>query len=413
MNVAIIGAGPYGLSLGAHLRAAGVKHRIFGEPMGAWKHAMPVGMLLKSHAWSSCLYDPDAQFTFEAFCAERGVAYHPSLTPLPVETFVAYGEAFQRRLVPDLSRKLLVSLAAAGDGFAATFDDGEVVEAARIVLAVGVHPFKHLPRELDGLSPEALSHSGDHGDLSRFEGRRVVVLGSGASAIDTAALLSERGASVSLVARAPALRFAAPATGARRSLLKRMARPDSGIGPGWMLWAYANAPWLFHALPGPLRRRIVRRTLGPLGGAVMKERVMGKLPLFLGWRVEQTQEIGGEVRLALRHRSGAQQTLAADHVIAATGYRPHLDRLSFLDPALRRRVRAVHGAPVLSSDFESSVPGLHFIGAASADSFGPVVRFVFGAVHPARRLTKVFAKEAHGGRARAQEQGSLAAPERG
>jgi hypothetical protein len=42
--------------------------------------------------------------------------------------------------------------------------------------------------------------------------------------------------------------------------------------------------------------------------------------------------------------------------------------------------------PVLSSRFESSVPGLFFVGALSANTFGPLTRFAFGAGFAAERL---------------------------
>jgi hypothetical protein len=43
---------------------------------------------------------------------------------------------------------------------------------------------------------------------------------------------------------------------------------------------------------------------------------------------------------------------------------------------------------VLSANFESSIPGLHFAGYASMASFGPVTRFIAGVAHPARRLAR-------------------------
>src|SRR5262249_38030092 len=141
VDVAIIGAGPYGLSLAAHLSLYGTEFRIFGVPMESWKTGMPPGMLLKSTPWASRLYDPEGHFTVRQFCAEREAPYHDSLMALPLESFIAYGEAFQRRYVPDVERKKLTSLSKAPDGFSALFDDGEIVNARHVVIAVGVHPF--------------------------------------------------------------------------------------------------------------------------------------------------------------------------------------------------------------------------------------------------------------------------------
>jgi len=90
IDVAIIGAGPYGLSLAAHLNARGVEFRIFGEPMESWKTGMPPGMLLKSTPAASCLHDPERRFTVQQFCAERDAPYHDTLMALPLESFIAW-----------------------------------------------------------------------------------------------------------------------------------------------------------------------------------------------------------------------------------------------------------------------------------------------------------------------------------
>ena len=399
VDVAIIGAGPYGLSLAAHLRAAGIEHRVFGHPMEPWRRGMPPGMLLKSHGWSSDLYDPERSFTLGRFCAERSPPYHDSLIPVPVETFIAYGEAFQRRFAPNVERKTLVRLERRDAGFLAVFEDGGETLANRVVLAIGVHPFKHLPDALARLPAELVSHSGDHGPLDRFSGKSVIVLGSGASATDLAALLPGSGADATLVARAGALRFA-PTPRARRSLVRRMAQPlraallpRSGIGAGWALKVYADAPRLFHALPERRRHAIVETTLGPLGAAPMRERVLGRVPTLLGRTLESARADGGRVRLTLARADGPSETLAADHVIAATGYAIDLGRLTFLDRRLAERVKAENGKPALSVAYETSVPGLHIIGPAAAFSFGPVSRFVFGAIHPARAIARAIRAE--------------------
>jgi Pyridine nucleotide-disulphide oxidoreductase len=398
IDTAIIGAGPYGLSLAAHLRASGIEFRIFGKPMASWKEGMPPGMLLKSHPWSSSLYDPEQSFTLKQFCAERAIPYHDSLMPLPLETFIAYGEAFQARFAPDVESKLLSCLEPAQQGFRATFDDGEVVTARRIILAIGVHPFKYVPRILSFLPAEVLSHSGDHGPLDAYRGKEVTVLGSGASATDFAALLHEKGVPVSLIARSIELNFAPPPR-AQRSLLRRLAqplkpfvRPGSGIGNGWLLKICADAPELIHALPEHWRLQLVRTQLGPLGHSTMRNRVVGKVRLFLGRSLESAKVTRGKVHLHLAMRDGTKETLQTDHVIAATGYKIDLDRLGFLDHRLLSRIRMVESTPILSINYESSVPGLHFVGPASANTFGPVTRFVFGATHPSHRLARLFSR---------------------
>jgi hypothetical protein len=69
-HVVIIGAGPYGLSIAAHMRERGIEFRIFGSPLRAWRSQMPKDKFLKSERFASNLYDPHAEFTLERFCKE-------------------------------------------------------------------------------------------------------------------------------------------------------------------------------------------------------------------------------------------------------------------------------------------------------------------------------------------------------
>ncbi|QIG94803.1 MULTISPECIES: FAD-dependent oxidoreductase [unclassified Bradyrhizobium] len=387
VDVAVIGAGPYGLSLAAHLRARGVEHRIFGEPMGPWKHNMPRGMLLKSYPWATSLSDPGSEFTVKSFCTERAMPYHDVLTPLTLDRFIEYGEAFRMRYVPAVESKVLTALETADGGLRASFDDGETINARRVVVAVGLQPFEHLPQDVAHLPAELCSHSGKYGSLEALDGKEVVVVGSGSSATDLAALLHERGISVSLVAHAKQLRFANRPH--NRSSIERVMAPLSGIGPGWTLSAYAKYPQLIRLLSKERRIGIANHAaLGPLGGAFVRDRVVGKVPTLLGTSLQSTETRNGKVLLNLVDASHAKQSLQADHVIFATGYKIDVSRLGFLNQALLRHIRLEEGAPQLSSHYEASVPGLHFIGPAAANSFGPVCRFVYGTYHPARTLAQ-------------------------
>lgn len=393
IGLAIVGAGPYGLSLAAHLRAVGISFRIYGRAMDSWACGMPPGMRLKSHAWSSNLSAPGEGFTLRDHCRERGLVYDDALMAVSRELYIDYGRTFQQRLVPDVVDKVLLRLEQVAGGFRLTFDDGEVVEARRVVAASGVRPFAYTPGLLAAAPADRVSHSADHGPLNAFAGRRVAVVGGGASAIELAVLLRESGAAPSLVARARALTFAPPPTSLRRSPIKQALRPNSGLGVGWYLWLCANAPEAIAAIPGPLRRHLVRRTLGPLGGPGLRER-LGDAPIHLGRGLAAVETDSDGIRIGLRvsgHEKPA--VIEADHVIAATGYRPDLSRLAFLPSELRGRIRTSGGAPMLTVNYESSVPGLYFIGPVAANSLGPVARFVYGAEHAATTVARRFARE--------------------
>ena len=387
-NLAIIGAGPFGLSIAAHLKAHKVDFRIFGRPMHTWMTQMPKGMRLKSEGFASSLYDPQSSFTLRHYCQERNIPYADIGLPVPLETFTAYGLEFQKRLVPELENKVVTSLEMASGGFRISLDDGEVFSASRVVVAVGICHFGYVPPVLATLPEEFVTHSSMHSDLDHFKGREIAVIGAGASALDLAALLHEAGASVQVVARKPSIRFHDPPGKRPPTLSERLRRPMTGIGPGWKLFFCANAPWAFHRLPEGYRLESVKKILGPAPGWFIKEQVVGKVPFQLGTNIEKASVENARVQLELTNGNGTRKKIVVDHVIAATGYRVDLGRLTFLDSELQTDIRTVEHAPLLSSNFESSVPGLYFVGTSAANAFGPVMRFAFGAGYTARRLSE-------------------------
>jgi thioredoxin reductase len=389
-NVAIIGAGPYGLSIAAHLRARGIEFRIFGRPMDTWLTRMPTSMRLKSEGFASSLYDPDSEFTLGAYCQHEGLPYADLGLPVPLETFTSYGLAFQKRFVPQLENKTVVSLSRSSGGFQLRLEDGEVYCARRVIVAVGLTHFDYTPPLLSTLPPELLTHSSAHHTVDHFQGRAVAVIGAGASALDLAAVLHKAGAEVHVVARTSAIRFHDPPR--KRSLWERIRRPNTGLAHGWKLVFCTKAPLAFRLLPERFRLEFVRRVLGPAPGWFIKQEVVGKVPFHLGVNLTAAQVRNSRVHLELKNQAGERQLLVADHVIAATGYRVDLRRLTFMSSELQSAIDAVEQTPILSSNFESSVPGLYFVGIAAANSFGPLLRFAFGARFAATRLTKHLAR---------------------
>ncbi len=386
VEVAIVGAGPYGLSLAAHLRHAGIAFRIFGKPMATWRGHMPKGMCLKSEGFASNLSAPDKRSTLEAWCKANGRTYSAQKTPVQVDDFVAYADWFTRTYVPALETQNVINIVRTEGGYALTLEDGSVVAARRVVMAVGITWFKSLPKELAKLPPAAVSHSFDHSDCSAFEGRDVTVLGGGASAIDTAIALHEAGARVRIVARRARIDFHVAPDNEEPSLLDQISRPDTGIGPGWRSLFCTAAPLLFHRLPQKLRLDITRRHLGPAPGWFTRAKVEGRLPVHLSQQLQSAHMVDGRIALDVTDGEGRARILMTDHVVAATGYKPDLARLPFLNAGLRDAIDQVEGTPILKDNFECSQPGLYFLGLAAANSFGPLLRFMYGAEFAAPRL---------------------------
>jgi thioredoxin reductase len=377
--------------------------------MDSWLAHMPKGMMLKSDGFASNISDPGGQLTLEKFCAERGIQYGHTGIPVRLETFTEYGLAFQERMVPELEDKMVVKIERSPDGYVLQLEDGERFKVREVVLAVGITHYEHVPETFAHLPAEFLSHSARHHDVEQFRGRSVVVIGGGSSALDWAALLYDAGANVQLVARQAALKFHGKPTGKQRSLWQRIQAPQTGLGPGWRSSFYANAPGTFHRLPESLRLEIVRRTLGPSGGWFVRDRVMEHVPLLLGYTPEKVELRDGKVHLQVRAQDASMRELQADHIIAATGYKVNLERLTFLSPEIRSKLKTVESSPVLSATFESSMPGLYFVGVTAANSFGPVMRFAFGAEFAAYTVTRALVKSVSLRPVQAAAQGVLAA----
>jgi hypothetical protein len=152
---------------------------------------------------------------------------------------------------------------------------------------------------------------------------------------------------------------------------------------------------LFRYLPAPLRLGIVQRHLGPSSPWYLRNRVIGKVTVLTGHEVESAAIRDNRVRVSLRNGASKPVSIATDHVIAATGFRVDLRRLPFMDESLRRRIRTVGSMPSLSTNFESSVSGLYFVGLAAANSFGPLMRFMYGTQFAARRISEHIASVTH------------------
>lgn len=387
VEVAIIGAGPYGLSLAAHLSHAGIPFRIFGKPLSTWRHHMPKGMHLKSDGFASNLSSPEANTTLKAWSAKNGRAYGDQRRPVELETFNDYATWFQKHAVPSLEELNVTSLSRYGERYTLVLENGERVEARQVVLAVGITWFANLPGQLRNLNSAAVTHAFAHHDLSRFKGREVIVLGAGASAIDTAALLKDEGAAVRILARAPRIQFHSAPDPDGGNFLRQLQRPSTGIGPGWRSFFCANTPLLFHRMPENLRLRATKSHLGPAPGWFMRERVEGKIPALLSHELKTVKAYESRVTLDVVDQNGKEKMLSCDHVIAATGYKPDLTRLPFLAPLLRSAILQVDQTPVLTDTFETSADGLYVVGPAAANSFGPLMRFMVGSEFVAPRLT--------------------------
>ena len=394
LDFTIIGAGPYGLSLAAMLGAdPNLKHRIVGKPMHSWLTKMPKGMSLKSAGFSSNLIAPlEQEFGLRHFYEEKNLAFDPVAMPIPVDVFSAYGLAFQNRYVADVLDEHITELAPCTDGFRLTTENGTVFTTRKVVLATGIGEFAHIPEPLNALPTELMTHSSAHHDLQKFSGRKVAVIGNGSSGVDLAVLLHEAGADVTHIIRNSRTDFGCLWRDAAAGWWSRLRTPLSGIGPGWRNRVFADLPWGFRYLPEDLRLKIVRRHLGPAAGWFIAKRAEA-VPKLYGHMVREAHVRGHAVVLRLGQEGASARNVSVDHVIAATGFKVDMRRLQFLHADLRRKVRLLGNYPRLNAHFESTVPGLFFVGPVAAGAFGPVMRFVFGAGFTCRQLAHHFSRQ--------------------
>jgi FAD-dependent urate hydroxylase len=387
-RILIIGAGPYGLSLSAHLHGRRVSHRIVGRPADSWRAHMPKGMNLKSEPYGSYFSAPSAGYDLAAYCRSHGLDYVDRLGPLPLERFLGYADWFASQLVPDISDVTVTEIASVGTAFRVTFEDADPITAERVVVATGVRPFARIPAELGGLPADLVSHSSDHSDLEKFRGRRVAVVGAGQSAIETAALLHEAGADTQLIVRGHAVHFIDP-NPEFISRLGRIKRPVTKLCEGWHC-AFWNTPFAFRRLPEDMRIIKARTVLGPNGSWWLKDRVDGVIDVLVDHRVKGAVAAGSGLQLLL---DGPKRSMIdVDHVVAGTGYRVDMARLPFLAADIQSRLRTTDGYPVLNRSCESSVAGLYFMGAPAAGSLGPSMRFIAGTHNVAAQVARSVAR---------------------
>jgi thioredoxin reductase len=379
--VVVIGAGPYGLAAAAHLRGRGVETRVFGETMEFWATQMPEGMIVRSVWEASHISAPEGALTMDEYVATERVTIKP---PTPLSDFINYGRWFQKRVVPDLDSRRVARVELGPHAFRVVLADEEVIHAQRVVVATGIAKFARRPALYEGLPQELVSHTSDHRRLEHFRGKSVIVVGGGQSALESAALLHEVGADVELIARQPQIHFldqTVPWLKSDSNPVRRLFYPPSDVGPPGLNWIVAT-PGLFKRFPRAMQEAIAYRSIRPAGSGWLVPRLR-EVPLRTNLRVVAISDDGqGKVSLKLDDES----TRRVDHVMLATGYQVDVTRHNFLAPELVRALHVVDGYPELGPGMESSIRGLHFMGAPAARSFGPINRFVSGTTFSAPAL---------------------------
>lgn len=350
---------------------------------------MPLGMNLKSEPYGSSISSPRVGYDIATYCQRHNLDYVARVGPLTLERFLGYADWYTEHLVPSVLDLTVTEVSAIDGGYLATFADGSQVTVRQVVVATGVLPYAYVPPELSGLPSGLVSHSSEHHFLDRFQGRRVAVIGAGQSALESAALLHEAGVDVQVIARGE---VGWHGDGVPEvSLWGRIRHPVTNLCEGWRC-VFWDSPAAFRRLPQNTRITKARTVLGPKGAGWLRDRVVGVIDLRTNHQVQEAMPHGSGVRLLVAGEK--RSTIDVDHVIAGTGFRIDTARLSFLSERLRAEIATLSGYPVVSRTGESTVPGLYFVGAPTAVSLGPSMRFIAGTHNVAAKLAQALARRA-------------------
>ncbi len=345
----IVGTGPYGLSLANYLAHQGQDFIIVGRPMELWKEHTFDDMRLRSDYPTSIIKHPEDLFSFERFCAATNRSLDELQGQLPVSTFREYIDWCLGQLVYPINEDYVTGIKSNNDGFQVELEAGDRYQAERVIIATGIAHHLHIPQELKNGTP--IVHSWVTRDIQRIRDQRVLVVGAGQSAGESIAVLLANGNQVDWHTLAEPIYFSEPLN---------LPKPLFNL--------VVKAPALFHALPSAL--------LNPLLAIYSAATITPNFKPQLD---------------NVTHHSTLPDLHGYDTIIAGTGYRYDLQALNFLPNNLKSRIRHRKHMPVVSRNFESSVPGLYFLGAITEHLYGPSMKFMIGSHYAAKRLAAALA----------------------
>jgi FAD-dependent urate hydroxylase len=382
LDVAVIGAGPFGLSVAAHLNDRRV--RVFGAPMQTWRTRMPPDMRLRSDWEETSLSAPGDRGSIDVWSRSQD---EPREEPIPLARFLRYADWFRSTFVPENDASDVAQLERAAGVFRVTTVDGAEADARLVVVAVGVTPFPHAPPPFDAAMGDGIGFAIERQDYEAYRGGRVVVVGGGQGGLEAAALARRAGAEVELVIRSQLRWFTDREPyrprGPLQQRIYRLAYPVVGYGPP-PLNRLALNPDAFAVLPPAARRSVARRILRAGGSPWVRDQIEGRVRVTEGVAVERVERRGGRIQLTLSDGSARE----ADAVVVSAGFRFGLDRLGFLSPTVKAAVGVRDGWPILDRYFRSTDPDLRFVGFAAERRFGPIARFVSGSRFTAFRVAE-------------------------
>jgi FAD-dependent urate hydroxylase len=360
VQLLVIGAGPYALSIAALARERGIGSVVLGRPMGFWRDNMPEGMFLRSGPdWH---LDGAAVHTLEAYLEDQGIR-PGEVDPIPIGVFLDYAAWFKRAKGIEVREEFVDTLVKADGRFEATLRSGERIRADAVVAAPGIRHYASVPGWASSLPPGLAAHTCDLVRFDDMAGARVLIVGGRQSAYEWAALIREHGAArIDIVHRHDIPRF------------ERVS------------WKFVDAhveqtlavPGYWRNLPKSGQDAVARR-FWEVGRLTLEYWLTPRLAWdgihrWPGTEVVEVTPAGDdELRVLLSNGTG----LAVDRVVFGSGYRAELTKVPYLAGVLKH-VKVSNGFPVLDEAFQTSLDGLYVTGFSATQDFGPFFGFVKG-----------------------------------
>lgn len=373
-NLLIIGAGPFGLSLAAYAEQHGIDYTLVGKPMEFWKQNMPQGMFLRSACdWH---LDPGNESTIERFLEELNQT-PADVEPLSLQFYLEYTQWFQEKqniVALPVYVEQLDEVEWGAYRFRATLEDGRVIHARNVALALGFKYFKHLPADLAELLPEGrFVHTCDLVEFEALRDKRCLILGGRQSAFEWAALLREAGAAAVHLSH----RHASPA----------FAEADwSWVNP--TVDGIASNPGWFRSLPVEEQTAVGQRLWaeGRLKVEPWLEARVSAETVQLWPRSEVVRcDALPDGAVAVELSNG--ERLVIDQIILATGYKVAIGQVPFLQAGnIGGRLATRNGFPMLDEQFQTNLPGLFITSMAANQDFGPFFGFTIATRASARLI---------------------------
>jgi len=275
VDVAIVGAGPYGLSSATYLKDKGVGVAVFGDPMSFWRDHMPAGMYLRSNWLASHISDPHKKLTLDHYKADAGLEFKH---PVPLQNFVEYGQWYQQKAVPEVKRRQVAGIENSNGHFRVALSDGATVTSKRVIIATGIAPFPWMPKAFEGLPKSHVTHTSDHSDLSRFRGQNILIIGSGQSALDAARLLYAMDIKVEVIGRQKQIRWVGEHVWLHKlGFISWCLYSNFDVGPAGIS-RLVGFPNIFKLLPRGLQDPISYRAIRP-AGTVWQRPYLANVPM--------------------------------------------------------------------------------------------------------------------------------------